>query len=241
MSLAIHAAPFNNDENLNLLGETIIHQKKNQFKKTQKNKDMEFNSAKVNAVLENLQNMDDSSDDNDNNMGNFQPLAPPTSMGVENTKLKDTKPTSPIPPEPPAPPSNNTTSNMNMNNKLNIQSGSSDDVDIQSLKDNFMNKESVKEYFSNLIPNYNTSHYPKNSNNIPYYPNLYPQSRDESSVTSEQNNAIIQKLNYMINLLEEQQDEKTSHVMEEVILYSFLGIFMIFIVDSFSRVGKYTR
>jgi hypothetical protein len=42
-------------------------------------------------------------------------------------------------------------------------------------------------------------------------------------------------------LLEEQQDEKTSHVTEEVILYSFLGIFMIFIVDSFSRVGKYTR
>ena len=45
----------------------------------------------------------------------------------------------------------------------------------------------------------------------------------------------------MMNLLEEQQDEKTSHVTEEVILYSFLGIFMIFIVDSFSRVGKYTR
>jgi hypothetical protein len=29
--------------------------------------------------------------------------------------------------------------------------------------------------------------------------------------------------------------------MEEVILYSFLGVFIIFIVDSFARVGKYTR
>jgi hypothetical protein len=45
----------------------------------------------------------------------------------------------------------------------------------------------------------------------------------------------------MINLLEEQQDERTNNVTEEVILYSFLGIFIIFLVDSFARVGKYTR
>ena len=45
----------------------------------------------------------------------------------------------------------------------------------------------------------------------------------------------------MIHLLEEQQDEKTGHVTEELILYSFLGIFIIFIVDSFARAGKYVR
>jgi high-affinity K+ transport system ATPase subunit B len=45
----------------------------------------------------------------------------------------------------------------------------------------------------------------------------------------------------MIHLLEEKQDEKTNNVMEEVILYSFLGIFIIFVVDSFARVGKYVR
>ena len=49
----------------------------------------------------------------------------------------------------------------------------------------------------------------------------------------------IDKLNYMIHLLEEKQDEKTNNVTEEVILYSFLGVFIIFIVDSFSRIGKY--
>lgn len=52
---------------------------------------------------------------------------------------------------------------------------------------------------------------------------------------------LLEKLNYMIHLLEEQQDEKTGHVVEELILYSFLGIFIIFIVDSFARAGKYTR
>ena len=51
----------------------------------------------------------------------------------------------------------------------------------------------------------------------------------------------MQKLNYMINLLEEKHDERTNNVTEEVVLYSFLGIFIIFIVDSFARVGKYVR
>jgi hypothetical protein len=45
----------------------------------------------------------------------------------------------------------------------------------------------------------------------------------------------------MINLLEEKQDEKTNNVTEEVVLYSFLGIFIIFVIDSFARVGKYVR
>jgi len=52
---------------------------------------------------------------------------------------------------------------------------------------------------------------------------------------------LMQKLNYMISLLEDQHDEKTNNVTEEVILYSFLGIFIIFIVDSFAKVGKYVR
>ena len=48
-------------------------------------------------------------------------------------------------------------------------------------------------------------------------------------------------MNYMIHLLEDQQGRKTDNVTEEIILYSFLGIFTIFVVDSFARVGKYVR
>ena len=62
-----------------------------------------------------------------------------------------------------------------------------------------------------------------------------------SSPTNTENSILIEKLNYMIHLLEEQQDERTNNVTEEVILYCFLGVFMIFIVDSFTRVGKYVR
>ncbi len=52
---------------------------------------------------------------------------------------------------------------------------------------------------------------------------------------------ILEKLNYMIHLLEEQQDFKTGNATEEIILYSFLGIFMIFVIDSFTRASKYVR
>jgi hypothetical protein len=52
---------------------------------------------------------------------------------------------------------------------------------------------------------------------------------------------LLEKLNYMIHLLEEQQSEKTNNITEEFILYSMVGVFIIYIVDSFARAGKYTR
>jgi len=87
------------------------------------------------------------------------------------------------------------------------------------------------ENFNNL-PSHSAEDYYKE--HVPYYNQINKapaQGRDE----------LLEKLNYMIHLLEEQQDEKTGHVTEEVILYSFLGIFIIFIMDSFARAGKYVR
>lgn len=50
------------------------------------------------------------------------------------------------------------------------------------------------------------------------------------------------KLNYIIRLLEEQRNEKIDTVTEDLILYGFLGIFIIFVLDSFIKTGKeYTR
>ena len=89
----------------------------------------------------------------------------------------------------------------------------------------------TRDGFSNLsehTPNYLNKH-------IPYYNQMSLgeniQNRDE----------LLTKLNYMIHILEEQQDQKTGHVTEEVVLYSFLGIFIIFVIDSFARAGKYVR
>lgn len=72
----------------------------------------------------------------------------------------------------------------------------------------------------------------------PYYSSMGIAKSDGGD---ENNNALIQKLNYMTHILEDIQMEKTSNVTEELILYSFLGVFVIFIVDSFTRAGKYYR
>jgi hypothetical protein len=49
------------------------------------------------------------------------------------------------------------------------------------------------------------------------------------------NAALIEKLNYIIHMMEDKKDEKTGHVIEELVLYCFLGIFIIFIVDTFTN------
>ena len=71
---------------------------------------------------------------------------------------------------------------------------------------------------------------------LPYYTKA-----SNSQELNGQQDQLIEKLNYMIHLLEEQQEEKTANVTEELILYMFLGVFVIFVVDSFARAGKYTR
>ena len=58
---------------------------------------------------------------------------------------------------------------------------------------------------------------------------------------AENKDVLLQKLDHIISLLEDQQDEQTGHVTEELVLYCFLGVFIIFIVDSFARAGKYVR
>ena len=91
------------------------------------------------------------------------------------------------------------------------------------------------EGFNSLPKTYASDYYKKY---VPYFNQTGSGGGDSPQMNK---NQILEKLNHMIYLLEEQKDEKTGHVMEEVILYSFLGVFIIFIVDSFARVGKYTR
>lgn len=55
------------------------------------------------------------------------------------------------------------------------------------------------------------------------------------------NNRILAKIDNILNLLEEQKMVKTKHITEELILYLFLGIFIIYILDSFVKVSKYSR
>ena len=69
--------------------------------------------------------------------------------------------------------------------------------------------------------------------NKPYYANM--------GISNGIDNKLMERINYMVHLLEEQQHEKTANITEEFLLYSFLGVFVIYVVDTFSRNGKYVR
>ena len=92
----------------------------------------------------------------------------------------------------------------------------------------------IQEHFTQLPSEYAKQYYQQY---VPYF----NQMSDDMGPNGANKDELLNKLNQIIYLLEEQQDEKTGHITEEIILYSFLGIFIIFIVDSFARAGKYVR
>jgi len=95
----------------------------------------------------------------------------------------------------------------------------------------------TKEGFSEIKGGYSQQYYDQ------FIP--YATSASDSSMPSSNgnfnNSEIMTKLNYLINLIEEGHDEKKNSVTEELVLYCFLGVFVIFIVDSFTKAGKYVR
>jgi hypothetical protein len=203
MSLAMYAAPFDN-ENTQINSkdnDNPIARKRMSNNRTQKRIPKEnAYSEKVNSVLQSIHNLPDSSSD----LADFNPLPPPTSVGVEQTRIRE-----------------------------------SEEQEEEKQNDNNA-KQPPDDYYKRFIPNYEKL-YKNSPTNMPYYSMHQPQAQPVMSQMTGENAVLLEKLNYMIHLLEEQQDEKTGNVTEEIILYCFLGIFIIFIVDSFVRVGKYVR
>jgi hypothetical protein len=98
----------------------------------------------------------------------------------------------------------------------------------------------TRENFENLPSTYASQYYQQ------YVPLSHTQGEYLNSSASTPSGSgskddLIDKMNHIIQMLEDQQDEKTGSVTEELILYCFLGVFVIFVVDSFVRAGKYVR
>ena len=108
-----------------------------------------------------------------------------------------------------------------------------------------------QESFLSKQENFQRMHQERKDNLTPYLSELrneYSDYYNSGNTSPNQENNVMQpesdlmkKLNYVVHMLEEQQDEKTQTITEELILYTFLGIFVIFVVDSFSKVTKYKR
>ncbi len=237
MSLAIYAAPFgenfnniNNIENSDLISEKRQHNKtqKSYYKESFKTKNEGFNQNKVNSVLEKIHQKTDE-DEEEENKNNFNPPPKPESSGVERTITNE-----------------NMQNRLNQNN-LNMykvlgkspqpNNEGDDNLDLNNFNTNYGDNKSIEEYYKKVLPSYSLNNN-NNINNRPYYNNSNFNNTNQQFSNED---ILLQKLNYMINLLEEKQDERTNNVTEEVVLYSFLGIFIIFVIDSFARVGKYVR
>lgn len=48
---------------------------------------------------------------------------------------------------------------------------------------------------------------------------------------------LLNRMEYLVHLMEENGSSRTDYVTEELILYCFLGIFIIFLVDTFLNAG----
>ena len=266
MSLAMTAQSIENTDNNNNSDNYIINRKKsNNNSKTQKRMPSTFGDidhSKVQNVLNSIyKNL---GDDSDNNLGDYKPrstsapvntpyapinpLAPPASMRQkqDQEKQKETGQGK----EGMSNYDYNADDVDNYSSKFVPQPAQNDSMDLQDLQDVYMNNEQVKRYFKNLVPNFQSPSPNQSvtnqtgiqtSGNKSSFPSQPVSRQSHNSNMSDTNHILIDKLNYMINLLEEQQDERTNNVTEEVILYSFLGIFIIFVVDGFARVTRYTR
>jgi hypothetical protein len=239
MSFAYCAAPFddNNDNNDNLLNKK---RQTHHHNKTQKiypqetfknyNNSSNFNKDKVNSVLEQIHNNTENSNEN---IPNFDPPPKPESSGMTRTLANE------------AMQGMTNENNMNMYKVLGKSPQPNYDVDnnldLNNYNTNYGDNKSADDYYKKMLPNIQGIPQ-RNPINKRYYSQSYYEPMSNGSYSENiQQDLLLQKLNYMINLLEEKQDERTNNVTEEVILYSFLGIFIIFVVDSFARIGKYVR
>jgi len=223
MSLAMFAAPIDDNSNITLPNNSdnsdILNQKRHKRTQRKYPKIENFDTNKVNSILEKIHNNTD--DDDDDDKDNFNPPPNPESAGVQKTIPKTESFVNPL------------AKTVGKAPMPNYEGG--DNLDLNDYS-NYGNNKTVEEYYKNILPTYSQQ---KNLVNKPYYPYREPQNTYINDNSSQ--DILIQKLNYMISLLEDQKDEKTNNVTEEVILYSFLGIFIIFIADTFVRAGKYTR
>jgi hypothetical protein len=166
-----------------------------------------------NRVNELLNNMTSTNAEPNNKMGNFSPLSHPNI-----TVKKD----------------------MGDNNNDEIKKYSSIPFALPSFNESKSTGNYGMNSGSTNLSNYQTSYEPPQQLvNKPYYANM-GMGPSNGSVSGNENK-LMEKMNYLIRLVEEQGHEKTDNITEEFILYTFLGVFIIFVVDSFSKVGRYTR
>jgi hypothetical protein len=234
MSLVSYASPWTNDETPKKKVSTIRRQKKQSYDESTDEpvnhmqnprnlgdntvptiEDMQnVNDQKTSRVNDLLNKMHSASSSTENNkMGTFNPISPP-SINVKSDMDSQLSTRDYVPPA---------SSYLAASNSMKHSPGE------DSLYK--ANDDEVSQY-----GNYNKSYDPvRVAASRPYYANM------AISGGNKLDDKMMEKINYLIHLMEEQQHEKTNNITEEFLLYTFLGVFVIYVLDSFARSGKYIR
>lgn len=226
-SKALYMSRNNLEINKNTNDSSNNTKNKNNYRKTIKQKQNVPNQSKLSALLKSMDEASDSdNDDNDNYRGSGG-----DGGNTSNTDNAGNMPSNYLGI------SNGTIGNNNQNNNQN----NDDTTYLKDIPTTNGNPVSNKMYDS-LPSNYANQYYNQfvSAANKGYGSGLGSDNAYDTSMSMPKNE-LIEKLNYIIDLLEEQQDYKTNSILEDLILYAFLGIFIIFIVDSFSKSNKYVR
>jgi hypothetical protein len=91
--------------------------------------------------------------------------------------------------------------------------------------------------FSENLHSLNNNNYQDSKSE--YVSNYFSNLQESTNISS--NQELLKKLDNILHILEEEHEEKNSYITEELILYLFLGIFIIYVLDNFVKVGKYKR
>lgn len=171
-------------------------------------------SQRVNDLLNQMANI--GNDDDNSNLGNFQPIEPPTVQTRKDMQSIEYS------------------NEYNPSVSTYLEASSAH----KYKKQNEGVEYGANDKASEKLSNYNKSY--EAPVQRPYYANMGI-TTNNSHTPSGGNDKLMERINYMIHLLEAQQHEKTDNITEEFILYTFLGVFVIFVVDSFARTGTYKR
>ena len=241
--IQLNPAPLDSENNN--LSESKIYKKSNN--KTLKNKkSVEFDESNItntknNEVLKNkitslgnlMSKLHENNEEDDNNNSNYQANliddsisnTLTDSLNSELNKIQKMRESG-----------NNIPQNNFFNNNLqnnNLQNNNNENN--KKLDNNLYNLDN-----SNLLGAINSDKNPV-SNYSDGYNLSYNSLNNNDNITNIDNNKLLSKLDYIIHLLEENHNEKTNYITEELILYLFLGIFILFVLDSFARASKYVR
>jgi len=227
MSLASTASVWINDNNNNQTKKRMPSIRRTTAKLRPSNMDDIQDSEDLDVSRDyNIHSMENTEKINQDNTNRVNKLLNSLSSENSGNKLSDFQPIS-------KPLLNSMRQNLNDSNAYNKKT-SFDDLmpkSLESSRPDFASNDMNLSKLSNYSQTYNGK--------ISYQPLQAKLGLGTSSLPLDEK--LTEKINYMIHLLEQQQSEKTANITEEFILYTFLGVFVIYVLDSFTRAGRYVR